>query len=309
MPRFRTLSACLAAAALAAGPAPAEEIDFDDLPPANASSPTLHEEYAARGVHFVTTDDGSIWSGLSAGDPGGWGLEGTQGDAFLGFNGRSYGLAATFDHPVRELSLDVARSSGSRAGDSFVLRGWRGGAVVEEVSAVLGAINQWTTLSLAQEVDRVEWLGVGVRSFHPYGIDRLRWTTEPPVLAVAVDVMPGNPHNPLNPFAQGVVRVALIGSPELDVANVALESLAFGPSGAPAVHAFPVDVDGDGVLDLVSFHRVPETGIAVGDTEACLAGALADGRKLRGCDAVHTLPAPDAAAKRSPGKGGGAAAR
>jgi hypothetical protein len=289
-PPFPTWLAHLALVCLALTPAAAEEISFDEVPPANASSPTLHEEYAALGAHFVTTDDGSLWSGLSAGDPGGWGLEGTNGHAFLGFNGRSYGLSVAFDEPVRGVAVDVARSSGSRAGDSFTMRGWRDGVVVEEVSLVLGAVNAWTTVALAEEVDRIEWTGVGMRSFHPYGVDHLRWTAEPPVLPVAIDVKPRNPQNPLNPFAQGVVRVALLGAADLDVAQVDVASLGFGPNAAPAVQARVRDVDGDGLLDLVTAHRVPETGIAIGDDEACLAGALHDGTGLLGCDAVRTIP-------------------
>ena len=35
---------------------------------------------------FLAIDDGTIWSGISDGDPGGWGLEGTNGSAFSGFN-------------------------------------------------------------------------------------------------------------------------------------------------------------------------------------------------------------------------------
>jgi len=281
---------CLALVCFALAPAAAEEISFDKVPPANASSPTLREEYAALGAHFVTSDDGSLWSGLSAGDPGGWGLEGTSGHAFLGFNGRSYGASVHFDEPVREVALDVARSSGSRAGDSFTLRGWRDGAVVEELGVVLGEVNAWTTLALAQQVDRIEWVGTGVRPFHPFGVDHLRWSAEPPLLAAAIDVRPRNPQNPLDPFAQGVVRVALLGAAELDVAQVAVASLGFGPLAAPAVQARVRDVDGDGRPDLVTAHRVPETGIALGDEQACLAGALADGTALFGCDAVRTVP-------------------
>ena len=290
MSRSFPISTCLALACLALAPATAEEILFDEVPPANASSPTLREEYAALGAHFATTDDGSLWSGLSAGDPGGWGIEGTRGNAFVGFNGRSYGLSVAFDEPVREVTVDVARSSGSRAGDAFTMRGWRAGAIVEEVSVALGEVNAWATVALTEEVDRIEWTGVGVRSFHPYGVDHLRWTSEPEVLPVAIDVKPGNPHNPLNPFAQGVVRVALLGAADLHVAEVDVASLGFGPHGAPAVQARVRDVNEDGLLDLVTQHRVPETGIALGDAEACLAGSLLDGTGLLGCDAVHTLP-------------------
>jgi hypothetical protein len=281
----------LALALLGPAAAGAAEISFDELPPVNRNDAPLREEYAHLGVHFVTTDDGSVWSGLSAGDPGGWSLEGTNGTAFVGFNGASYALRVLFDGPVREVQIDVARSAGSRAGDAFALRGYREGAMVEEVQAVLGAINAWSTLALAEEVDEVEWVGVGVARRHPFGVDNLRWTVEPEMLAVAIDVRPGSPGNRVNPFSRGVIPVAVLGAEGFDCSEVDAATLGFGPAGAPAVHAQVEDVNGDGYLDLVTHHRVEETGIGLGDSEACLAGATVDRRPLGGCDAVWTVPA------------------
>jgi hypothetical protein len=289
MPRRLSL---LASSLLLAAAAGAEEIGFDDVPAANANAPALGEEYAHLGVHFIATDDGSVWSGMSAGDPGGWGLEGTNGTNFVGFNGTSYRLSVVFDDPVREFKLDVARSAGSRTGDGFIVRGYRDGAMVEEVSLVLSDVNAWITVELAEEVDGVEWVGTGTRR-HPFGVDNLRWSAEPARLEVAIDVKPGSPENRVNPFARGVVPVALLGSDALDVALVDVASLRFGSEtapAAPAVHSGFDDVDGDGHVDLVTHHRIPMTGIAAGDKQACLAGQLVDGTPLWGCDEVHTVP-------------------
>jgi hypothetical protein len=279
----------LALALLGPSVAGAGEISFDEVPAVNANSPSLGEEYAAMGVHFVASDDGSLWSGMSGGDPGGWGLEGTNGTAFVGFNGSSYALSVRFDTPVHDVALDVARSAGSRAGDSFAMRGYREGTMVEEQILTLGNINAWSTVALAEEVDEVRCVGMGVRR-HPFGIDDLRWTAEPTTLEVAIDVKPENPDNRVNPFARGVVPVALLGADGFDVSQVDLGSLAFGPSGAPAEHSHLEDVNQDGWPDLVSHHRVPLAGIALGDTEACLAGTLTDGTAFAGCDAVSTVP-------------------
>ena len=287
--RLEPLALCLSL--LAAAAAGAEEISFDDLPPANANAPALAEEYAHRGVHFVATDDGSVWAGISGGDPGGWGLEGTNGTNFAGFNGASYGLAVAFDEPVRGFKLDVARSLGSRAGDGFVLRGYRGGAMVEEVVVALGDVNTWSTVELGEEVDAVDWVGVGVGTRrHPFGVDNLRWSVEPALLAVGIDVRPGSARNRVNPLAHCVVAVALLAADDLDPTQVDVASLGFGPDAAPAVHSLLRDVDRDGRLDLVTHHRIPQTGIALGDEEACLGGQLLDGTPLAGCDAVDTLP-------------------
>jgi hypothetical protein len=281
----------LALAILGPAAAGAEEISFDEVPPVNDNVPALGDEYAERGVHFAATDDGSVWSGLSGGDPGGWALEGTNGTAFVGFNGTSYGLTASFDAPVRDVAVDVARSAGSRAGDGFVLRGYRGGAMVEEVSVTLGDVNAWSTIQLAEEVDAVAWVGVGTGTRrHPYGVDNLRWTAEAAMIVAEIDVKPGDASNRLNPFARGVVRVALLGAEGFDAAAVDLTSLGFGPDGAPAVRSRAADVNRDGRTDLVTFHRVEDTGIALGDAEACLAGQTLDGAQFGGCDAVSTVP-------------------
>ena len=299
----------LALALLGPAVAGAEQINFDENPPANSNSPAPADEYASVGAHFVATDDGSVWSGLSGGDPGGWGLEGTNGTAFAGFNGASYGLRVAFAARVREVRVDVARSLGSRAGDRFVLRGWREGALVEEVEVVLGDVNAWMTVALAEPVDELSWVGMGTGTRrHPYGVDNLQWVPDPQEIAVAVDVRPGSPRNPLNPFARGVVPVALLGSEDFDVASVDVATLGFGPHAAPAVRSRIQDRNGDGHPDLVTHHRVPDTGIALGDVEACLVGATLDGTPLRGCDAVSTVPArfrgnPEPAAPAHDGRG------
>ncbi len=67
-----------------------------------------------------------------------------------------------------------------------------------------------------------------------------------------------------------------------------MNTLAFGSGTAPALEGYPMDVNGDRFTDLVSEYRIEETGIALGDTEACLTGETFDGVPLRGCDAIIT---------------------
>jgi choice-of-anchor B domain-containing protein len=113
-------------------------------------------------------------------------------------------------------------------------------------------------------------------------------------LDAQIDVRPGSRHNPIAAFSRGVVAVALLGSASFDVDEVDGASLAFGPDGAPPAHRkcpHREDVNGDGRADLVSHHRTQQSGIAPGDREACLGGALAGGTPFAGCDAVRALPA------------------
>jgi len=107
-----------------------------------------------------------------------------------------------------------------------------------------------------------------------------------------VDIKPGSETNPINPFNNGVIPVAILSSATFDATTVDVGSLAFGPDGAEPFHrnGHMEDVDGDGLTDFVSHYRTQETGIAFGDTEACIRGATIGGLGLSGCDDITTVP-------------------
>lgn len=83
---------------------------------------------------------------------------------------------------------------------------------------------------------------------------------------VSVDIKPGSDENPVNPSSEGNLPVALLGSEELDVTTVDLESLTLGDGeeedtpvardGGDRPMARIVDVNGDGFDDVMAHFNV-----------------------------------------------------
>jgi len=115
-----------------------------------------------------------------------------------------------------------------------------------------------------------------------------------PVVVKSVDIAikPGGDPSVVNPLSRGVLPVAIYGSDDFDVADIDVTSLTFGFGDAlPAsVSRRNRDVDSDGFPDLLLHFRIAETGVEVGDTEACLSGETLDGTPFSGCDTIRTVP-------------------
>ncbi len=119
------------------------------------------------------------------------------------------------------------------------------------------------------------------------------------VIGGLVDIKPGGEPNSIRTASRGRIPVAILGSEIFDVTEIDVTTLAFGPAGAAPAHDLTDsivyaehlgDVNGDGLTDLVSHYRTQETGIAPGDTQACLMGDLISGVPIVGCDTIRTVP-------------------
>jgi hypothetical protein len=119
----------------------------------------------------------------------------------------------------------------------------------------------------------------------------------PVVSRVRIDVMPKSRRNRIDVSSRGLVRVAILTTSvadgderDFDAASVAPKSVRFGPAGARQ-HRSRIkmrDVDRDGDRDMILNFKISETGIELGDVEACLTGLTADGAPFDGCDAIET---------------------
>jgi len=110
-------------------------------------------------------------------------------------------------------------------------------------------------------------------------------------IQVGVDIKPGDSTPaPINLKAKGKIPVAVIGSATLDVKQIDVATVTFGPASCkPSQYSYE-DVNGDGILDLVLHFETQSTGIKDTDTYAVLKAQLLDGRQIEGKDAIKIVP-------------------
>jgi hypothetical protein len=114
-------------------------------------------------------------------------------------------------------------------------------------------------------------------------------------LAIDVDVKPGSDPNCFNINGHGVVPVAILGSTELDVANVDASSLSFGGlsvrvRGNRSPQCNVEDTNGDGYPDLVCQFEDDSAAWVEGTDMATVEGRLFDGTRIAGSDSICLVP-------------------
>jgi PKD repeat protein len=131
--------------------------------------------------------------------------------------------------------------------------------------------------------------------------DGLVLTVTQPVVAISIDVKPGDSRNSisLTDPTSALIPVAVLTTPTFDARLISAASARLGRTAVSmrkngTLYASLEDVDHDGDLDLVlQFDRAQL--IANGDltratTQLTLTAALSDGRQARGSDAVRVVP-------------------
>jgi hypothetical protein len=115
---------------------------------------------------------------------------------------------------------------------------------------------------------------------------------------IEIDTNPGSFPNTINTRVNSVITVALLGSEDFDVADVDVATLRFGPDEASPAHDLTdtwiytdhlQDLNLDGFMDLMLHFEMEETGIACGNEIVILTGAMLNGRRFWGEDAIQTV--------------------
>jgi hypothetical protein len=112
---------------------------------------------------------------------------------------------------------------------------------------------------------------------------------------VEIDIKPGGGPNKVKLSPNTLVTVAILTTPDFDATTVDASSVCFGDAEDPTQRdcteahgtGHVEDVDRDGDLDMVLHYESLQTGIDLGDTQACLIGEDLDGIGIYGCDSVE----------------------
>jgi hypothetical protein len=114
----------------------------------------------------------------------------------------------------------------------------------------------------------------------------------PPLVEVLIDILPGEFPNNINRKSRGKLPVAVLSTGAFDaVTQVDKSSLTFGATGdEPSLaHCEVVDVNGDGLPDLLCHFNTQLTKVNANDTVCVLKGKTVGGTSIRGTDSIRVI--------------------
>jgi hypothetical protein len=113
---------------------------------------------------------------------------------------------------------------------------------------------------------------------------------------VAIDIKPGSDRNSINLGSAGVVPVAILSSPTFDAQDVNPDTLVLASARVKLIRkggkysCRAVDVNGDGLPDLLCHVVTAQFALQPGDTVAVLDAVTHSGQRVRGQDSIRIVP-------------------
>jgi hypothetical protein len=155
-----------------------------------------------------------------------------------------------------------------------------------------------TTLAQSLEGQPVAlfFLVSGVNDAILFLVDDISLAIERAVQTVEIDIKPGSDPNCFNINGHGVIPVAILGSADLDVSQINVETLSFAGlevrvRGNKGPLCSTEDLNEDTIPDLVChFEDEPENWTVGTESEAELTGELLNGTLISGTDAICIVP-------------------
>jgi probable HAF family extracellular repeat protein len=125
---------------------------------------------------------------------------------------------------------------------------------------------------------------------------RYAFLAKPALKLITIELKPGSDTNCFNQNERGVIPVAILGSADLDVSEINVESLALqgltvkmvGKSNKYLAHI--ENVNGDEYADLVVQFQDSDGWISPGNGTTTLTGQLSDGTQIQGSDSICIVP-------------------
>ncbi len=105
---------------------------------------------------------------------------------------------------------------------------------------------------------------------------------------VALDIVPGDASNTIPLQKNGMVTVAILGTPDFDIRSINPATTVFGPGKTVEVHGrgHMEDVNLDSRMDLLLHYRSQDIGLQPGTCAVSISGRLTSGEPFVGSDNV-----------------------